>query len=113
MTLPKRRGTNFEYRVLYRLKAKFPDARRVVLSGGGSEKGDIKTDRFLIECKKTMYDSIRITKDWLRKIERQAGSKIPLLIFGLKRSEPYVVMRLDDFLSLVRDTKKLIIEKER
>jgi len=100
MTTAKTRGTMFEYRVLYELRKKFPEAKRVILSGAAEDKGDISTKKFLIECKKTMYDSMRITKAWLKKIKKQAGKKIPLLIFGLKRSEPYVVISLKDFLDL-------------
>ena len=104
MVTPNTRGKMFEYSVLYKLKKHFPEARRVLLSGSLEEKGDILTKNFFIECKKTMHNSIRVTKEWLKKVKAQSGKRVPLLIFSLAYTEPYVILSLDDFISIV--TKK-------
>jgi len=102
MTTSHSRGRSFEYAVLYRLKNKFPEISRVPSSGASDGfKGDLQLNDYLVECKKTMNNSIRITKEWLKKIEKESGKKVPLLIFSMKHTTPYVVMKLDDWLKLV------------
>ena len=46
--------------------------------GSGSQehsKGDVKTDPILIECKTTNKKSIRVEKNWLVKISREASAQ--------------------------------------
>ena len=108
MVTPLSRGKSFEYRVLYILKEYFPDAKRVPVSGSASGfKGDIITDKFVIECKKTMHESIRIKKEWLKSIEKIAREqgKHPLLVFSLRNTEPYAVLPLREFLRMCRKVK--------
>ena len=108
MTTPKQRGTAFEYYVLYILKKYFPLSYRVPVSGASQGmKGDIVAGDFLIECKKTLCDSIRIRKLWLQKIvsEAKRAGKIPALVFSLNRTEPFIILPLRTFLDLIKSRK--------
>ena len=50
------------------------------------DKGDLKTDNYLIECKYTEKKSFSITKKILEKIWNEAleSNKLPKLIVGIK-----------------------------
>ena len=50
------------------------------------DKGDLKTDDYLIECKYTQKGSFRITKKILKKIWNEAldSNKLPKLIVGIE-----------------------------
>jgi len=49
--------------------------RRVSGSGASMfSKGDVRADRFLIECKRTVHGSIGVKKVWLDKIAREAAA---------------------------------------
>lgn len=105
MTKPHVRGKGFEYRMLYKLKTLFnPNTVKRIPSSGASQefKGDIWTDDYLIECKKTMHNSYRVTKELMQKIKSEAAKhkRIPLLMFSLNRTQPFVVMGYDTFVKL-------------
>ena len=53
------------------------------------DKGDLKTDDYLIECKYTEKKSFSITKKILQKIWNEAleSNKLPKLIVGIKDGE--------------------------
>lgn len=65
--------------------AKAISGRNTRGSGCGRDKGDAKSDLFLVECKSTQKESLSIKRAWLEKITREAGSKIPALYFGFDR----------------------------
>lgn len=50
------------------------------------DKGDLKTEDYLIECKTTEKKSYRITTKLLQKLWNEAfeANKLPMLIIGLK-----------------------------
>ena len=53
------------------------------------DKGDLKTDDYLIECKYTEKKSFSITKKILKKIWNEAleSNKLPKIIVGIKDGE--------------------------
>jgi len=72
----KRKGTEYENKVFK------------CLSSGSLwfDKGDIKTDTHLIDCKYTEKKGFRITSKILQKIWNEAldSNKLPALIIGIK-----------------------------
>lgn len=81
--------------------AKSFSAKTVVASGAKwNAKGDVRNDKFLIECKTTSKDYYSVTTKIWEKICREAdrdGMRIPLLIVDLKDSKRFVVFNLDYF----------------
>lgn len=56
--------------------AKKVGGKRVAGSGASDySKGDVRLDRFLIECKKSEKLSLRIKQEWLKKISNEARAK--------------------------------------
>lgn len=53
------------------------------------DKGDLKTDNYLIECKTTEKNGYRITQKVLEKIWKEAleSNKLPKLIIGIPRND--------------------------
>lgn len=92
----KRRSQNQEKSV-----AKNMNARTVVASGAKwNAKGDVRNDKFLIECKTTSKDFYKVTTKVWEKISKEAvkdGLRIPLLIVDLKDSDRYVIFNPNDF----------------
>lgn len=81
--------------------AKDFDARTVVASGAlWGAKGDVRNDKFLIECKTTQKDFYAVsTKVW-EKIEEEAlkdRMRIPLLVVDLHDSDRYVIFNPNQF----------------
>jgi len=68
--------------------AKEFQGRRIPLSGAGKEKWDVKSDKFIIDCKQTEKKSINIPIKLLEKISRDAltQGKTPLLHLFFKNS---------------------------
>lgn len=63
-------------------------------------KGDVRTDRFLVECKTTEKDYYTLTAKVWEKIEEEAVKdhmRTPLMVIDLEDSERYVVFRPKDF----------------
>lgn len=56
-------------------------ADQVRASGAGPEKGDAKTERYLIEVKSTKRRTLAVSLEWLAKIAREAATvkKVPIL----------------------------------
>lgn len=81
--------------------AKDMGAKVVVASGAlWSAKGDVRSDKFLIECKTTEKDYYPVTTKVWEKISQEAvkdGMRIPLLMVDLKDSERYVIFNPKDF----------------
>ena len=81
--------------------AKDMGAKVVVASGAlWSAKGDVRSDKFLIECKTTEKDYYPVTTKVWEKISQEAvkdGMRTPLLMVDLKDSERYVIFNPKDF----------------
>ena len=77
------------------------DAKTVVASGAlWGAKGDVRSDRFLIECKTTEKDYYSLTASVWEKIEREATKdhlRIPLMVIDLEDRDRVVVFRPKDF----------------
>ena len=72
----KEKGSDFEKKV-----------QATINSGAMAfDKGDLKTDEFVIECKYTEKKGFKITADILDKIWNSAldANKLPKLIIGIK-----------------------------
>lgn len=92
MSTKKRRSQKQEKDV-----AKSLNANTALASGAlWFQKGDVRNDKFLIECKTTKKNYYRVTTKVWEKIEDEAirdGMRIPLLIVDLEDSKRYVVFR--------------------
>lgn len=81
--------------------AKDFDARLVVASGAlWGAKGDVRSDKCLIECKTTEKPYYSVTAKVWEKIEREAlkdGMRIPLLVVDLEDKDRVVVFKPDYF----------------
>lgn len=63
--------------------------------GHGSVGADIRTERFLIEHKRTDTEAMVLQVDWLDQIRRCAlrSGRDPVLIFEVQRDEPWVLFQ--------------------
>ena len=83
----KRKGSDFEEKV-----------QKCIASGAlYFDKGDLKTEDYLIECKFTELDGFRITKKILEKIWEDAldSHKLPKLVIGIKDEDSTWVLNVD------------------
>lgn len=81
--------------------AKKFNARLTAASGAlWGQKGDVRSDRFLIECKTTEKDYYTLTAKVWEKIQEEAiqdHMRTPLMVIDLKDTDRYVVFRPKDF----------------
>lgn len=100
MSTVKRRSQKQEKSV-----AKSFNARPTVASGAlWGMKGDVRNDKFLIECKTTEKDYYSITTKVWEKIEDEAlkdRMRTPLLIIDLQDTDRYVVFNPNQFIRQV------------
>lgn len=100
MSTVKRRSQKQEKSV-----AKSFNARPTVASGAlWGMKGDVRNDKFLIECKTTEKDYYSITTKVWEKIEDEAlkdRMRTPLLIVDLQDTDRYVVFNPNQFIRQV------------
>ena len=100
MSTVKRRSQKQEKSV-----AKDFNARPTVASGAlWGMKGDVRNDKFLIECKTTEKDYYSITTKVWEKIEDEAlkdRMRTPLLIIDLQDTDRYVVFNPNQFIRQV------------
>ena len=100
MSTVKRRSQKQEKSV-----AKDFNARPTVASGAlWGMKGDVRNDKFLIECKTTEKDYYSITTKVWEKIEDEAlkdRMRTPLLIIDLQDIDRYVVFNPNQFIRQV------------
>jgi hypothetical protein len=88
---------------LEELTKKLLGGKRVLQSGGGRFwKCDVNAGTFIVSCKATDKDYLRVTKDMLREVKEAArgmrGSgdgKIPAMVLGIG-GEAYMLTRLED-----------------
>jgi len=69
------------------------------------QKGDVDSERFLIECKMTRKNSFVLKRETLRKVEKEAWNvgKCPALVVKFQNNEEqsnYIIIKLSDFLTL-------------
>lgn len=85
-------------------------------------KGDVRNEKFLIECKTTEKDFYVLTSKVWEKIQEEATKdhmRIPLMMIDLEDNDRYVVFRPKDFnktvisplLSMIRIKKSLRVYK--
>ena len=71
--------------------SKFEDLVKKTINSGSLwfDKGDLKTDNYLIECKTTDKKGFRITHKLLKKIWDEAlnANKLPAMIVGITNSD--------------------------
>jgi hypothetical protein len=82
-----------------RLGKKFDGQVSAASGAFWSRKGDVRTDKYLIEHKYTgNKKSLSIKKEWLDKVEKEAiqDSKMPVLAFHLGGRD-YFILTEDDF----------------
>ena len=100
MSTVKRRSQKQEKSV-----AKDFNARPTIASGAlWGMKGDVRNDKFLIECKTTEKDYYSITTKVWEKIEDEAlkdRMRTPLLIIDLQDTDRYVVFNPNQFIRQV------------
>lgn len=100
MSTVKRRSQKQEKSV-----AKDFNARPTVASGAlWGMKGDVRNDKFLIECKTTEKDYYSITTKVWEKIEDEAlkdRMRTPLLIIDLQDTDRYIVFNPNQFIRQV------------
>lgn len=81
--------------------AKLFDAKVTPASGAmWGQKGDVRSDRYLVECKTTAKSRYLITTRTWEKIRSEAlkdHDRIPLLCIDLNNCDRYVVFNPDDF----------------
>lgn len=112
----KKRSKKQENRV-----AKEMNGRTTIASGSlYFQKGDVRLDKFLIECKTTYEDFYTLKRSTFEKIKREAikdSLRIPLLQIDLMEgNERLVVLDYNDFLALNFDEKpyiKVEVETEK
>lgn len=77
------------------------NAKTIVASGAlWNAKGDVRNDKFLIECKTTEKGFYSITSTVWNKIEEEAcrdRMRTPLLVVDLRDSERYVIFNPKSF----------------
>lgn len=81
--------------------AKKFNARLTAASGAlWGMKGDVRSDKYLIECKTTEKDYYTLTSKVWEKIQEEAiqdHMRTPLMVIDLKDKDRYVVFRPKDF----------------
>ena len=81
--------------------AKKFNARLTAASGAlWCMKGDVRSDKYLIECKTTEKDYYTLTAKVWEKIQEEAiqdHMRTPLMVIDLKDTDRYVVFRPKDF----------------
>lgn len=100
----ERLGSAFEKKVIKKHNTAL--AKATINSGTfWMDKGDIKTEDFLIEAKdRGSLKQITIHKNWIEKINDEALmiDKIPLLTFQFKQDEKiYAIMNYDDLMFII------------
>lgn len=83
--------------------AKLDGGKTVPMSGGGRQKGDYRTSRFLVENKETDNKSYSLRLDVLYKAEQEALRTPPGLLPQLRvviQGEAFRLLREPDYLAL-------------
>ena len=93
--------------------AKQFNGKQVIASGSlWFADSDVRTDKFLIECKTTEKDYYSLTSKVWEKIEKEAikdRMRIPLMAIDLEDKDRVMVFRPQDFDSSI-DTRRVVSE---
>jgi hypothetical protein len=75
-------------------------------------KGDVKQEKFLIECKMTQAGSIRVTGKWLSKISREAvaAGRKPALSIEIQGHDDPMMER--DWVMVPKSVFKMLIDSQ-
>lgn len=98
---PQERGRRVEKRF-----AKQVDGRPQIASGAlKGSKGDVVAENILYEHKLTTKGQYVLKLELLRKIEKEAlkATKMPAFAIEFEDRAQFVVLRLDDYLELIKD----------
>ena len=100
----RRKGHSFERKVAQRMREAMPGVeikRGLQSRGGGAEEADVEMPFLHVECKIGKRPSPRAA---LSQAVRDAKpGKIPIAVVQDDRQEPFVVLRLDDFLDALNE----------
>ena len=98
----RRKGAHFERWLVHRFRAAFPaaDIKRGLQSRGGAEVPDVDVPGYHIEAKH--HRRVNVRAALAQAIADAAPGRVPVAVCKDNRAEPVVVLRLDDFLALVR-----------
>ena len=77
--------------------------RRTKGSGAGWTKGDVRSDKFIVEAKSTKHKSFRITIDLIEKLEADAfgSDKIPIFAIELENGRKKCYVVLEDVIEII------------
>lgn len=108
--MKNKNATKYKSNLQEQRKAKDLKTHVVVASGAlWSAKGDVRNDRYLVECKTTKNSYYSLTIDTWNKIKKQAnkdGLRIPLMCIDVEDGKHSIaVMSYLDFMGLDFDTK--------
>jgi len=96
------KGKRWELDVVHLFRAELPELpiRRGAQTRSGAEAPDVDVPGLWVECKHGQKVNHRAAL--AQAIRDAAGTRMPVAICKDDRSEPIVIMRLDDFLALWR-----------
>ena len=100
----RRKGADFERWLVHRVAEVFGEGlvRRGLQFRGGAEVPDVDAPGLWIECKRGKKVPIRTALE--QAVSDSLGKgRWPVVACKEDRAEPFVVMRLDDFLDLLRE----------
>ena len=86
---------------LERIVAKLTNGKLTRGSGSGTQKGDIQTEKWLIECKDTIHSCIPLERQWFIKLEEYITYKDLLLVIGLSESKDLKVFTVDSKVNIM------------
>lgn len=93
------KGAAYEREVVHILRdAGFDCARNLAQAREGG--GDIHFDQFMVECKRRAKIAVY---DWLDQATLAAQGKKPLVVARADSRENIVILRLVDFLDIIKD----------
>lgn len=106
MTNSRNKGVDGELELAKRLRECGFDARRGQQFSGGADSPDVVSNdlaAFHIECKRVERT---LLYEWLDQATRDAGpDKVPVVMHRRSRKPWVVILTLEDFLTLVRQTE--------
>ncbi len=100
----RRKGHQFERDVANMLREVMPGAeikRGLQSRGGGAEEADVVCPYFHVECKKGPKPNPRAALK--QAIDDAKPGMVPIGVIGDDRKDPFVVIRLDDFLDFIKE----------
>ena len=98
----RRKGAKFERDMVHTMRKVMPGcgAKRGFQYRGTSDQPDVDIPYFFIECK---HGKKPVVRSALRQAIDNTDGRSPLAIIKDDREDPFVVMKLDDFLAFVNE----------